>query len=486
MCRVAPSDSARASSTISRREFLGSAAAGLAVSALGVPMARAQESRPPNFVVIFTDDQGYNDIGCFGSLLIKTPHLDRMAAEGMKLTDFYVSAPVCTPSRASLMTGCYAQRLSLADVPRVDDKGRKPNLVLRSNSEWGLHADEVTIAEVLKERGYATACVGKWHLGHLPPFLPTRQGFDSYFGIAYSNDMKPTPLMRDEEVIEEPAVQETLTERYTEEALTFIRANRDRPFFLYLPHSMPHTPLHVSERFRGKSAGGLYGDVIECIDWGVGEILNTLAEQGIDDQTLVLFTSDNGPWLVRGEHGGSAMPLRAGKGTTYEGGMRVPCIVRWPGHVPAGTVCSEVATTMDVLPSFARLAGTSPPAGRIIDGKDIWPLLSGQPGAKSPHEAFFYFFANELHAVRSGPWKLKFKTTLHNEDIYRPYPQRDAVIPESLYNLAVDPGEQKNVMRDHRDVAERLRALADKAREDLGDSLTGVQGRNVRPIGSLE
>ncbi len=468
-----------------RREFLGYAATGLAATVLGAGSSRAQGNRPPNFIVIFTDDQGYNDIGCFGSPLIKTPNLDRMASEGMKLTDFYVSAPVCTPSRASLLTGCYAQRVGLAHIPRGDDSGKRDH-VLFPRSRTGLHSDEITIAEILKEQGYATACVGKWHLGHLPPFLPTRQGFDSYFGIPYSNDMKPSPLMRNEDTIEEPAVQETLTERYTEEALAFIRANRDQPFFLYLPHSMPHTPLHVSERFKGKSAGGIYGDVIECIDWGVGQVLDALAELEIDEHTLVLFTSDNGPWLVKSEHGGSATPLRAGKGTTYEGGMRVPCIARWPGHIPEASECAEVAATLDILPTFAKLAGTSAPTDRIIDGKDIWPLLSGEPGAKSPHEAFFYYFAGELHAVRSGKWKLKFKTKLQNEDIYRPYFRKDVVIPEALYNLAVDPGEQKSVMKDHRDVVKRLRALAEQAREDLGDSLSERQGKNVRPIGMLE
>jgi len=471
---------------LTRREFLQSTATGLAATTLGADVSSSPGTRPPNFIVIFTDDQGYNDIGCFGAPLIKTPNLDRMAAEGMKLTDFYVSAPVCTPSRASLMTGCYAQRVSLASIPRPDNKAGHRDHVLFPHSESGLHPDEITIAEILKNQGYATACVGKWHLGHLPPFLPTEQGFDSYFGIPYSNDMKPTPLMRNKEVIEEPAVQETLTERYTEEAVAFLRANRDRPFFLYLPHSMPHTPLHVSERFAGRSAAGIYGDVIECIDWGVGRVLDTLAELEIDEHTFMLFTSDNGPWLVKAEHGGLATPLRAGKGTTYEGGMRVPCIVRWPGHIPADSVCSEVATTMDLLPTFAKLAGTSAPTDRIIDGKDIWPLLSGRPGARSPHEAFFYYFADELHAVRSGPWKLKFKTALRNEDIYRPYLRKDVAIPEALYNLAVDPGEQKSVLKHHRDVADRLRGLADAAREDLGDSLTGKQGKNTRPVGSIK
>ncbi|MBI2425599.1 MAG: sulfatase [Candidatus Hydrogenedentes bacterium] len=474
---------------VTRRAFLGRSLGAAGAAALAQAWhsgAAAQgDTRKPNFIVIFTDDQGYNDLGCFGSPHIKTPNIDRMAAEGMKFTDFYASAPVCTPSRASLMTGCYAQRVGLAAMPNKNGTLEPPAHVLFPYSTCGINADEITVAEGLKGLGYATACVGKWHLGHLPPFLPTRHGFDHYYGIPYSNDMAPSPLMRDETVLEEPAVQAALTERYTEEAIQFISANKDRPFFLYLPHNMPHTPLHVSPQFSGKSAGGLYGDVIECIDWSVGRILDTVKGLGLDEHTVVIFTSDNGPWLVKGEDGGFAAPLRAGKGTTYEGGMRVPCIMRWPGRIPAGSVCAEVASTIDLLPTLTKLAGGGPPEDRIIDGKDLWPLMSGEAGAVSPHEAFYYYFGQELHAVRSGPWKLKFETSLRGEDIYRAAYQRDDVkIPPALYNLRTDPGEQKNLYNAHPDVVERLSALADRAREDLGDSRTGAVGKGLRAMGT--
>jgi arylsulfatase A len=466
---------------MNRRAFLKTAAGGCAAMA---GLAWAQEpasARRPNFIVIFTDDLGYADIGCFGAKRFRTPNIDRMAAEGIRFTDFYSSSPVCTPSRASLMTGCYAQRVSMAAFPREDGKAGGPHLVLFPHTRWGLHPDEITVAELLRDQGYATGCVGKWHLGHLPPFLPTRHGFDYYFGIPYSNDMKPTPVLRNEETIEEPADQDALTERYTDEAVRFIRDHKDRPFFLYFAHNMPHIPLHVSDKFRGRSAGGLYGDVIESIDWSVGRVLETLDELGLAENTVVVFTSDNGPWYSQGEAGGFATPLRAGKGTTYEGGMRVPCVMRWRGAIPAGSACAEVATTMDLLPTFARLAGGAPPADRIIDGKDISDLMKAKEGAKSPHEAFYYYRGNELQAVRSGVWKYRVPTHLHDEDMYQRFEQGDAPIPEALYDLSVDPGEQKSVLKDHPDVVDRLRGLIEVARADLGDSATGRTGANVRP-----
>ncbi len=437
----------------------------------------APAGRRPNVVLINCDDLGYGDLGCYGSTRNQTPAIDRLASEGLRFDSFYMASPVCSPSRGAMLTGCYPPRIGFGSFDGLP--------VLFPGQGIGLAGTEVTLATVLRDAGYRTQMIGKWHCGDQPGFLPTDHGFDHYFGLPYSNDMPPVYLIRGTETIETDVNQETLTERYTEEAVQFIRGHKDAPFFLYVPHSMPHVPLFVSGRFRGKSEGGLYGDVIETIDWGAGQILDTLKELGLDSDTLVLFTSDNGPWYIKGEDGGNATPWRAGKGTTYEGGMRVPCIVRWPGHIPAGLVSGEIATSMDIYPTFAHLAGLQVPQDRIIDGRNIWPILS-EPGAKTPHEAFYYYFGNELHAVRSGNWKLRLETTLRDEDIYRRTPNLDTPMPEALYNLDVDPGEQKSVHKDHPDVVKRLHELAEKARNDLGDARTGVTGKNVRPIGTLE
>jgi len=458
---------------LSRRNFLKTAALAAAACTLENSCTELggllhTKPRHPNFVVFLTDDQGYQDVGCFGSPLIRTPHLDRMAREGVKFTDFYVAAAICSPSRAALLTGCYPPRVGIERV-------------LFPNDTIGLNPSEITIAEILRGQGYATTCIGKWHLGHKPEFLPTRQGFDSFFGIPYSNDMTidpearlapgihlregqtlediragrtaggRVPLMRDEEVIEYPADLTTLTRRYTEQAVGFIKDNRHRPFFLYLPHTMPHVPLAASPAFKGKSPRGLYGDVIEELDWSAGQVLETLRDQGLAENTFVIFTSDNGPWLDMKADGGCALPLRAGKMTTYEGGLREPCIMWWPGTIPAGAVCSEVASTIDLLPTFAALAGAAVPGDRVIDGRDIRPLLTGGKNARSPHEAFYYYWLNDLQAVRCGKWKL----------------MRAGPNQFELYDLANDIGETQNLAARHPDVVQRLSAMMDQFDKDL-------------------
>jgi arylsulfatase A-like enzyme len=470
------------SNRVNRRNFLklaGATAAGAVFSGCEGEMSSSfseggsSADNKPNFIIIFCDDLGYGDIGCFGSKKNRTPNIDRMADEGMRFTSFYATACCCTPSRASLMTGCYPRRVNM----HVSDTGFA---VLLAVSRKGLNPDEITIAELLKPQGYATACIGKWHLGDQPEFLPTRQGFDYYYGIPYSNNMgkkpnfqswPPLPLMQNEKVIEAPADQNTLTKRYTEETIKFITANKDKPFFIYLPHTMPHEPLHASEQFRGKSANGLYSDVVEEIDWSTGQILATLKKLDIDDRTLVVFTSDNGPWPP-----GSPGPLKGTKGTTWEGGMREPCVMRWPGKIPAGKTCDELASILDLMPTLAQLAGTRAPTDRIIDGKNIWPLMSGKKGAKSPHEAFYYYQMDQLQAVRSGKWKLHLPLKLRRRLL-----ERD--ISESvlqLYDLEADIGETTNVADKHPDVVKCLLALAEKAREDLGD--VDREG-NQRPAG---
>ena len=410
-------------------------------------------SQRPNLIIIFTDDQGYEDLGCFGAPKIKTPHIDRMANEGMRFTDFYVANSVCSPSRAALLTGCYPDRVGIANV-------------LFPGHKQGLNPEETSIADMLKAKGYATMCVGKWHIGHKPEFLPTRHGFDAYYGIPYSNDMDldPTakfsdsvlfregqsfetlkkrkknwvPLMRNEEVIEYPVDQTTLTQRYTKESLSFIKANKDKPFFLYLAHTMPHIPLFASPAFKGKSAGGPYGDTIEEIDWSVGEVLQTLKTEGIDNNTIVIFTSDNGPWSLSGGRGGSAHPLRGHKFGTLEGGQRVPCVMRWPDRIPAGKTCSEIASTIDILPTMAHITDSELPKKKI-DGQNILSLMTAEPGAKSPHDYFYYYRRGILEAARSGKWKLRIvkgKPFLYNleEDISEKNSKADA-FPEIVERL---------------------------------------------------
>jgi arylsulfatase A len=442
----------------------------LIIFLLGLQSAEA--ASPPNIILVFMDDLGYADIGPFGATRQKTPHLDQMAAEGLRLTDFYSTCSVCTPSRSSLMTGCYPRRVNM----HVDEK----NLcVLFPAARKGLSPDEVTIAELLKQQGYATACLGKWHLGDHPDFLPTSQGFDYYFGIPYSNDMNrkevPLPLVRNETVIEVPVKQETITQRYTEEAVRFITTNKKRPFFLYLPHTAVHLPLFPGKSFHGKSQNGRYGDWVEEVDASMGTIFETLKSEGLDNNTLVLFTSDNGS-----QRKGSNDPLRGKKGRTDEGGMRVPCVVRWPGKIPAGSSSGEITATIDLLPTFAGLAGTSAPSDRTIDGKDIWPILSGQPQARSPHEAFYYYQMDQLQAVRSGPWKLFVAMDAKKRNWGKPEPAQ----PLKLFNLATDIHEDNNLATAKPDVVKRLLALAEKARRDLGD--TGRPGVGQRKAGWVE
>lgn len=472
------------------------------IAAMVVPRTVAAADRPaqPNVVVIFIDDMGYADIGPFGARGYGTPNLDRMANEGMKFTDFYVSQAVCSASRCGLMTGCYNVRASILGA-----LGPKSNI--------GISDEEMTIAQVVKQKDYATAIFGKWHLGHHPRFLPTNHGFDEYFGLPYSNDMwpyhpavlklpmservkrwPPLPLIEGTKIINEnvtAADQNQLTTWYTEHAVDFIKRNKDRPFFLYVPHSMCHVPLYVSDKFRGKTERGLFGDVIEEVDWSVGEILKALKQYNIDEKTLVIFTADNGPWLSYGDHAGSAGPLREGKGTMFDGGCRESCLMRWPGQIPAGSVCKELASTIDILPTVAGLVGAKLP-DQTIDGKDIWALMSGQPSAKTPHESYWFYWGRQLQAVRSGKWKLHF-----------PHPYRTlngrvggtggipvnydtGKIGLALFDMESDIGETTNVADQHPDVVVRLKKIADQARAELGDSGTKQKGSGVRQPGSIE
>jgi arylsulfatase A-like enzyme len=411
----------------------------------------------PNIVIIFTDDLGYGDVGPFGHPTIATPHLNRMAAEGMKLTQFYTAASVCTPSRAALLTGRLPVRSGMASDERR---------VLFPNSPGGLPSDEVTIAEALSDQGYATAAIGKWHLGHLPEHLPTRHGFATYYGVPYSNDMytpaadtQGVPLVRDATIIEYPADQRTLTRRYTEEAVSFIEANQDQPFFLYFPHTFPHIPLYVSEAFQGMSAHGLYGDVVEEIDWSVGQILGTLRDQGLAENTLVVFTSDNGPWLIMDERGGTAGMLRGGKGSTWEGGMRTPTLAWWPGTIEAGTVSGAIGSTLDLFTTSLALAGAELPTDRVIDGENLMPVFQ-DPDAAGRSNMFFYR-GEQLFAVRMGPWKAHFTTQSGYAN------DREEYDPPLLYHLEHDPREKFNKAEEHPEVLDEIRALVETHRENL-------------------
>ena len=444
----------------------------------------------PNIILINCDDLGYGDLGCYGSEVNQTPALDKMADEGVLFTDFYMASPVCSPSRAAMMTGCYPPRISFGFFD-----GR---VVLFPGSPIGLNTNEITIAKLLQDSGYATKIVGKWHCGDQAEFLPTRHGFDGYFGLPYSNDMgrqvwddkfgtgsnenvsediaetrrnlPPLPLLRDEQVIQEQPDQSALTERYVEESIRFMRESGDKPFFLYLAHMYVHLPLYAPTRFLKESQNGAYGAAVAGIDWATDVLLHELRQLGIEDNTLVIFTSDNGSRMAG--QGGSNGLLRGTKGTTWEGGQRVPCIMRWPSRIEAGAVCNETSSAMDLYPTLAAIANTSIPNDRIIDGKDIRPLIFGENSAKSPHEAFFYYKQDNLEAVRVGKWKLHVRKG------------KDRV--DELYDLKSDVSESENLFDKHPEVVAELTAKIDTCRRDIGDRATDVTGENIRPAGRVD
>lgn len=469
-------------------------------SPIAAPTGHTAENRPPNIIVIFIDDMGYADIGPFGAKDYPTPHLDQLAREGRRFTDFYVTQAVCSASRAGLLTGCYNVRVGI-------------NGALGPQSKIGISEQEITLAEICKQKDYVTACFGKWHLGHHEKFLPLQHGFDEYYGIPYSNDMWPhhpgvahlpmeerlkrwphLPLFEGNEIINpevDDKIQEQLTTDITERSVQFIEQNKDKPFFLYVPHPMVHVPLFVSEKFKGKSGAGLFGDVVMEVDWSVGQILDTLRKHQLDESTLVLFTSDNGPWLSYGDHAGSADPLREGKGTMFDGGCRVPTLMWWPGKIPAGSTCKTPAMTIDILPTVAQLIGAELPNHKI-DGKDIWPLIAGEVGAPSPHEAYYFYCGDQLQAIRQGQWKLVF-----------PHPYRTLAgrlggtggIPTNytqaktefaLFDLTADIVETTDVKESNPDVVERLQKLAQAMREDLGDGLNQISGKGRRAPGHVD
>lgn len=463
----------------------------------------AEEKKPaPNVVIVFTDDQGYQDLSCFGSPNIYTPHLDQIAADGLRLTNFYAAQAVCSASRAALLTGCYPNRIGI--------KG-----ALFPQSKIGINPMETTLAEMLQEQGYKTGIFGKWHLGHLPKFLPNNHGFDEFMGIPYSNDMWPVdyegnqvdknhpkakrypqlPFFKNFDVVKEIKTledQAQLTTELTEAAVDFIERNKDTPFFLYVPHPMPHTPIAVSDKFKGKSDQGRYGDVIMEIDWSVGQIMNKLKEHQLDKNTIFIFTSDNGPWLNFGNHAGSASPLREGKGTAWEGGQREPCVVSYPNGIEGGRVIDTPMMTIDLLPTIAEITGAKLPELKI-DGKSVWDIWTGKSN-KSPHDAyFFYYKSNELHGVRYNGWKLYFPHTYRSlngreggKDGYPVNYDMNEIDEIELYDLKNDISESQNVADQHPKIVLEIKSLADEMRKKLGDKLLNIKGTENRPAGSVK
>ncbi|WP_044200282.1 sulfatase family protein [Dyadobacter tibetensis] len=461
---------------------------------LCMPPVMAQSDDKPNIVLFFIDDLGYGDLSVNGALGYSTPNLDKMAMEGTRFTNFMAAQAVCSASRAALLTGCYPNRLGISGAYGPESK-------------VGLNPEEETIAELVKQRGYATGIFGKWHLGSKKAFLPLQQGFDEYYGVPYSHDMWPghpnqvhakyPPLHWIEGNEEAAAIPDLeaaseLTPNITERAKKFIQKNKNNPFFLYIPHPLPHVPLAASKRFRGKSGAGIFGDVIMELDWSVGEILKELKNQGLDDNTLVIFTSDNGPWLNYGDHAGSTGGFREGKGTSFEGGQRVPCIMRWPGVVPAGLVSNKLLAAMDILPTVAKLTGAPMPKNKI-DGVDFVQLLKGDQ-TQTPREEFLYYYRrNSLEAVRKGDWKLVFEHPGRSYEGQAPgkdgmpgHAPENHLFPKALYHLTRDPGERYDVLEQNPEVVKELEKIAEKARIDLGDDLQDRKGQNLRPIGRVE
>ena len=463
----------------------------VALAVMTIPhqgFAQPATAERPNVVMIYCDDMGYGDLGCFGATAYATPNLDRMAAEGARFTDFYVSSAVCSASRSALMTGCYHERVGIRGA-------------LGPKSKVGLAHSETTMAEMFRSAGYATGMAGKWHLGARPSQAPIRHGFDEFLGLPYSGDMWPHHPERPKDYPDLPLiegdrpavadvtadVQKSLTTRFAARAVDFIRRKKDGPFFFYLAPNMPHVPLFVRDENAGKSGAGAYGDVIREIDEAVGSILVTLRDEGLDDRTLVVFSSDNGPWLSYGDAGGSAGPLREGKGTSYEGGVRVPFLARWPGRIPAGLVQRQPAATIDLLPTFAAIVGARPPIA-AIDGLDVRPLLFGEPDARSPHDALFFYYADgQLQAMRSGPWKLLFPHTTRTMQGQAPGrggvpgKYRDLPVGLELYDLGADVGESRNLAPERPEVVARLQQSADAMRARLGDRLAGREPAEARP-----